>query len=180
MSQYESGNAHGPGTVAEQAHEKVQHTAQQASRKASEVVRGGAEARAQQLSGELTAAAHALKRSGHALHADGREPAAVAVDGVTRGIEQLSRYLESTSGDRMLHDLEAFGRRRPWGMIGIGVGLGVAASRFLKASSRSRYDASQRRHEFSSPPMPPGPSAPSYDAPRVPAAPVTAGHAGNV
>ena len=42
----------------------------------------------------------------------------------------------------MLHDLETFGRRRPWSMVAAGVAVGFAASRFLKASSRNRYEAS--------------------------------------
>jgi hypothetical protein len=171
MSEYESGESRGPGTVTEQAQEQVQQAAQQVSRKAAETLRAGTESRAQQLSGELQAVAEAMRRSGHALHADGRESAAGAVDGVTRGIERLSGYLGGTSGDRMLRDLEGFGRRKPWGMIGIGVAVGAAASRFLKASSRTRYEASRRTHEFSSPPTGIGPATISPEAPRVAALP---------
>jgi hypothetical protein len=158
MNDYGAGDGRGTATAVEQAQEKVQQTAQRATHKAAEVVRGGTEQRAQQLGDELQTVADALRRSGHALHADGREQAASAVDGVTRGIEQVSRYLGGTSGDRMLHDLEAFGRRRPWGMIGVGLGLGVAASRFLKASSRTRYAASQQS-AFSPPALPAVPQA---------------------
>jgi hypothetical protein len=67
------------------------------------------------------------------------------VDSVTQGIERLSNYLGSTSGDRMLQDIETFGRRRPWGMVGIGLGLGLVASRFLKASSSNRYTSQQQQ-----------------------------------
>jgi hypothetical protein len=176
MSRYEPGNDGESASLAEHAQEKVQRGAQQASQKVAEVVRGGAEVRAQQLSGELGAIVQAMRGSGHALHADGRQSAAGAVDGVTRGIEQVSQYLGGTSGERMLHDLEAFGRRRPWGMIGLGVGVGLAASRFVKASSRTRYDESRRPYEvpsaaLSSGSLSSGSAASSDEAPRVPALP---------
>ena len=40
----------------------------------------------------------------------------------------------------MLRDVEDFARRRPWIVAGIGLAAGLAASRFLKASSERRYD----------------------------------------
>jgi hypothetical protein len=55
-------------------------------------------------------------------------------------MDGLGRYLGGTGGDQMLRDLERFGRRRPWGMIGLGLGVGLAASRFLKASSSRRFE----------------------------------------
>jgi ElaB/YqjD/DUF883 family membrane-anchored ribosome-binding protein len=144
MSEYQVGDgAGGEPSLTEQAQEKVQQTARQASNKTAEYVRTQTEARASQAGEELRAVADALRRSGHALHADGKEMSGSAVDTVTQRMEQLSRYLGGTSGDQMLRDLESFGRGRPWGMIGLGLGVGIAASRFLKASSRSRYEATR-------------------------------------
>src|SRR3954447_10283224 len=136
-------------SIAEQAQEKVQQTAQQASRTTTKYLREQTESRAGQASEELAGVAQALRRSGHSLHADGKA-AAGAVDNVSGGIERLSRYLGEADGDRMLRDLEGFGRRNPWGMIGLGLGVGLIASRFLKASSQSRYQGTQ-----STPPRPP-------------------------
>jgi ElaB/YqjD/DUF883 family membrane-anchored ribosome-binding protein len=146
MNEYTSGdgNAADP-SITEQAQEKVQQTAQQASQKSAEYLRQQTEARASQASDELRAVTDALRRSGHALHADGKTSSATAVDTVTQGLERLSNYLGSTSGDRMLQDVEAFGRRRPWGMVGIGLGVGLVASRFLKASSSNRYTSGQQQ-----------------------------------
>jgi len=48
----------------------------------------------------------------------------------------------------MLHDVEDFGRQRPWAVLAGGLALGVVAARFLKASSRTRY---QQRGNGSSP-----------------------------
>jgi hypothetical protein len=171
MTDYHSGdgNAADP-SIAEQAQEKVQQTAQQASQKSVEYLRQQTEARAGQASEELRAVSDALRRSGHALHADGKSASASAVDGVTQGIERLSDYLGSTPGDRMLHDIESFGRRRPWGMVGIGLGIGLVASRFLKASSSNRYASSQQQQRSPlqpTPPaaLPPAPPQPHYSEP---------------
>ncbi|MDX6487172.1 MAG: hypothetical protein QOF43_2325, partial [Gaiellaceae bacterium] len=41
------------------------------------------------------------------------------------------------------HDVEGFARSRPWAAGGIAALLGVAASRFLKASSGERYASSR-------------------------------------
>jgi SAM-dependent MidA family methyltransferase len=142
MSEYQAGDGSvADRPVAVQAQEKVQQTAQQASQKSAEYLRQQAETRAGQVSEELQSVADALRRSGHALHADGKQTSATAVDNVTQTVERLSRYLGESNGDQMLRDLESFGRRKPWGMIGIGLGLGVVASRFLKASSQTRYQS---------------------------------------
>jgi hypothetical protein len=58
-------------------------------------------------------------------------------------VEDLGGYLQRTSGDRLLRDVEDFARRRPWAVAGIGLMAGLAASRFLKASSERRYDTSR-------------------------------------
>jgi len=36
-------------------------------------------------------------------------------------------------------DVEDFGRRQPLAVVGLGMALGFVASRFVKASSRERY-----------------------------------------
>ena len=70
-------------------------------------------------------------------------------------VEELGGYLERTSGDRLLRDAEDFARRRPWMVAGFGLLAGLAASRFLKASSERRYDsrhpATQTRYPYGSP-----------------------------
>src|SRR3954447_23248675 len=87
-------------SIAEQAQEKVQQTAQQASSTATKYLREQAETRAGQASEELGAVVHALRRSGHSLHAEGKESAGAALDNVTGSLERLSRYLGEADGDR--------------------------------------------------------------------------------
>ena len=137
------GSASGGSSVAAQAQEKVQETAHQAGSTAAKYVRQQTESRGQQVATELQNVAGALRRSSHALHADGNTTAARAIEQVTDRLESLGGYLGGTGGDKMLHDLETFGRRKPWGMIGIGMGVGMIASRFLKASSSRRMPQQQ-------------------------------------
>jgi ElaB/YqjD/DUF883 family membrane-anchored ribosome-binding protein len=67
------------------------------------------------------------------------------VESAAEHVEHLGRYLQQTSGDRLLHDAEGFARRRPWAVAGIGLMAGLAASRFLKASSEQRYGSREPR-----------------------------------
>jgi ElaB/YqjD/DUF883 family membrane-anchored ribosome-binding protein len=149
-----------------QVQEKVQETAQQASSTAAHAISTQLETRAGQAGSELRAVATALRRSGNSLHADGNEPAAKVVDSLVEKIESLAGYLAQADGNRMLHDVERFGRKRPWSLIGAGAALGFAGSRFLKASSRTRFETTQRSGTpygavGSLPPAPPSPSVPT-------------------
>jgi ElaB/YqjD/DUF883 family membrane-anchored ribosome-binding protein len=145
----------GDASLTAQAQEKVQQTAQQASSTAARYVREQTETRGQQVATELQHVAGALRRSSHALHADGHTQAGQSIEMVTDRIEGLRRYLGGTGGDQMLRDLESFGRRKPWGMIGLGMGVGIAASRVLKASSSRRFEPQQSAMIM--------PAAPAYD-----------------
>jgi hypothetical protein len=55
----------------------------------------------------------------------------------------MGSYLTESDADRLLNDIEDFGRRQPMAVVGIGIAVGFAASRFLKASSRKRYQGYQ-------------------------------------
>ena len=72
-------------------------------------------------------------------------------------------YLSESDADRILGDIEDFGRRQPWVVIGGGIALGLVASRFLKASSSRRYE------QRSSGQLP---ARTSYDAPGIVTGPV--------
>ena len=77
------------------------------------------------------------------------QPAKLAEQAADRA-ERLGGYLRDNDADRILGDVEDFGRRQPWAVIAGGVAVGFLASRFLKASSTRRYDQrSQQR-----PPLP--------------------------
>jgi ElaB/YqjD/DUF883 family membrane-anchored ribosome-binding protein len=52
-------------------------------------------------------------------------------------LDQYSAYLQENSVDRIIDDVQKFGRERPWITIGGAFFVGVAVARFLKASDRS-------------------------------------------
>jgi ElaB/YqjD/DUF883 family membrane-anchored ribosome-binding protein len=88
-------------------------------------------------------AAQALRQSGSQMSpGDGSsQQVAHIVELVADRVEWLGGYLEKTSGDQLVRDAEEFARRRPWMVAGLGLFAGLAASRFLKASSERRYGA---------------------------------------
>src|SRR3954447_5210178 len=64
--------------------------------------------------------------------------AGVAESGAER-LDRAGQYLNEASADELLHKLEDFGRQQPLLIAGAGLLLGIAAGRFLKASSNNRY-----------------------------------------
>jgi len=87
--------------------------------------------------------AQALRRSGEQLSNEGNgQQAAELAEGAADRIERLGSYLERTSGAEVVRDVENFARTRPWMVAGMGMVAGLAASRFLKASSERRYGGS--------------------------------------
>ena len=55
-------------------------------------------------------------------------------------LRSYSSYLRDSNSDRILSDVESWARSRPWVAAAAGALVGFAASRFLKASSRRRYE----------------------------------------
>jgi ElaB/YqjD/DUF883 family membrane-anchored ribosome-binding protein len=90
----------------------------------------------------------AFRKAAAYLDSQGSGPAAEAAGRAADRAEQLGSYLEEASPDRMLGDLEAFARRRPWMVGGIGAAAGFVASRFLTASSERRYESRYRTEQW--------------------------------
>jgi hypothetical protein len=122
--------------IPDQAQEKVKSGAQQAQARVREQV----DQRSTQAGEQVSATAEALRDTSRRLRAQGQEPHAKAAERAAEQAERLGGYLTQSDADRILHDVEDFGRRQPMAVVGIGLALGFAASRFLKASSRKRYD----------------------------------------
>lgn len=140
------------GLVGEAA-SQVQDAAASAQQKAVELKEQGRSKLGETLDQRTTQAgaqakqmAQALRRTGEQLREQGEGQ---NVAGVTAGaadrIERLGGYLERASGDELLRDAEDFARRRPWVVAGFGLAVGMAASRFLKASSERRYVSAPQR-----------------------------------
>ena len=94
--------------------------------------------------------AQALRRSTEHLRSQGEsEQVAGFAESAADRVDRLGEYLERTSGDQLLRDAEDFARRRPWMIAGVGLVAGLAASRFLKASSERRYGSMQTSNNSS-------------------------------
>jgi ElaB/YqjD/DUF883 family membrane-anchored ribosome-binding protein len=121
------------------AQEKVKEGAQQAQSRAREQI----DQRSTQAGEQVSATAQALRSTGEHLREQGQDTQAKAADRIADQADRMGSYLTESNADRLLNDVEDFGRRQPMAVVGIGIVVGFAASRFLKASSRKRYEAYQ-------------------------------------
>jgi hypothetical protein len=121
---------------ADAAQEKVKEGAREAQSRAREQI----DQRSTQAGEQVSSTAQALRSTSQHLREQGHEPQAKAAERVAHHAERLGGYLTESDADRLLGDVEDFGRRQPMAVIAAGVALGFAASRFLKASSRKRYE----------------------------------------
>ena len=124
--------------VARQAEEKAQQAAGQAKGR----LRDQVNRRSTQVGDQVASAAQDVRTVGEELRKQGRDkPAQLADQGAQRA-ERLGAYLKESDADRILGDIEDFGRKQPWAIVVGGLALGFLGSRFLKASSQTRYEAS--------------------------------------
>jgi ElaB/YqjD/DUF883 family membrane-anchored ribosome-binding protein len=99
--------------------------------------------RSSQAGEQVSATAQALRSTGQQLREQGQDTQADAAERVAHHADRMGSYLTESDADRLLNDIEDFGRRQPMAVVGIGIAVGFAASRFLKASSRKRYQGYQ-------------------------------------
>jgi ElaB/YqjD/DUF883 family membrane-anchored ribosome-binding protein len=138
----------------EQAAEKVQDATSAAQEKASELREQGSarlrdqfDQRSNQAGSQARSLAEALRRSGNDLNGEGSGNVSQLTGQAADRIDRLGSYLEQKSGDELMRDIETFARRRPWMLAGLGMLAGVAAARFMKASSEQRYGDFRRTSE---------------------------------
>jgi hypothetical protein len=126
-------------SATDQAKEKAQATAQDAKRKAGSQVRSQVDQRSTDAGHRVVGLASDARAVSETLREQGKDqPARLAEQAADRA-ERLGSYLKESDADRILGDVEDFGRRQPWAVIAGGVAVGLVASRFLKASSVDRY-----------------------------------------
>lgn len=142
-----SSSASSGGGVADQARDQVQQVAGQASEKLQQAsgqvgdrVKQEIDNRSTALGAQVGTTAHSLRTVGKELRNQGDETPAKVADQLADKVEQVGQYLSESDGSKILSDIEDFGRKQPWLVIGAGVAVGIAAARFLKASSQRRYD----------------------------------------
>jgi ElaB/YqjD/DUF883 family membrane-anchored ribosome-binding protein len=146
LQTYSTQTGNGPST-AQQAKDKTKEQAQQAAGQARNTVRSQVDQRSTEAGERVGGFASDVRSVGDQLREQGKDqPAKLAGQAADRA-ERLGDYLKQSDADRILNDIEDFGRRQPWAVIAGGLALGLVASRFLKASSSSRYE--QRRQGYS-------------------------------
>ena len=97
------------------------------------------EQRSSQAAEQISQQASDLRTVSQSLREQGKDGPANAADRLAGYAERVGSYLRGRSAEQLLHDAEDLGRKRPWAAAGAGAAVGLAASRFLKASSRERY-----------------------------------------
>jgi hypothetical protein len=130
-------------TTKDQAQEKAQEAAGQARNR----VRDEVETRSTQAGEQAHSVAHDVRSVGEHLRSQGKEKPAEVADKAAARVADLGDYLKRSDGDAILSDVQRFGRERPWAVMAGGLVLGVAASRFLKASSSRRYELTHESSE---------------------------------
>jgi len=161
---------------AQQAQQKAQETAKQAQGMVREQIND----RSTQAGEQISSTADDLRSVGDELRNQGKDTPAKLADNAAEKTERVGSYLAEADADRLLSDIEDFGRRQPWLVLAGGVALGVVGARFLKASSSSRYrtrsELEQRTRVLpATPQQPPAPPVESATPVIEPTPPVTAG-----
>jgi ElaB/YqjD/DUF883 family membrane-anchored ribosome-binding protein len=130
------------GEVQDQAQElagQAQDKARETAGKAQESVRSQIDDRSSRFGEQVSGTAGDLRSVGEELRKQGKDTPAKLADRAAEETEKVGSYLKENGPDKMLEDVEDFGRQRPWAVLAGGVAVGVVAARFLKASSRNRY-----------------------------------------
>lgn len=158
---------------AQGAKEQVQEKAHEAAGEARSRLRDQVDQRSTQVGEQIGDGAQALRSTAEKLREEQREGPANVAEQLAERAERTGSWLRDADADRILGDVEAFARRQPLAVVGIGLFAGFAASRFLKASSRTRYEATRAAPpRASEPPVsarrPLPASAPYQEPPAVP------------
>jgi hypothetical protein len=170
------------GEAQEKAQEvtgEAQEKAREAAGKAQEGLRQQIDQRSTEAGERVSGTAQDLRSVGEELRKQGKETPAKLADRAAEQTEKVGSYLRDNGSDRILGDVEDFGRQRPWAVLAGGLVVGMAAARFLKASSRSRYQERARTQLSQTTARPPavprqrvepvvGPATPTPAAPATP------------
>src|SRR5215218_9889126 len=135
----DDGSVGGAQEKAQEVAGEAQEKARNAAGKAQETVRQQIDQRSTEAGERVAGTAQDLRSVGEELRKQGKDAPAKLADRAAEQTERVGGYLKDNGPDKMLEDVEDFGRQRPWAVLAGGVAVGVVAARFLKASSRSRY-----------------------------------------
>jgi hypothetical protein len=121
---------------------QVTEKAREATGTVQDRVREQVDSRSTQAGEQVGSVSAAVRNMGDQLRDQGNDLPAQLAHQVADRVDQLGHYLREADADRILRDVEDFGRRQPWVVAAAGLAAGVAAARFIKASGRRRYESS--------------------------------------
>jgi hypothetical protein len=125
----------------EKAHEiadDIKHGATEALNSAKEAGTGFIQEQKRKLSDLLDEYTHAMKAASESLEGEDHNPLVGPANRASRQLERTSQYLRNCEPMEMLHDFGDFAKRRPELVFGGMFLAGMAAVRFLKASTHNR------------------------------------------
>ena len=124
---------------AQEAGDQVREKAQEAGEQARGRVQQEIDQRSTQAGESVGSTAQTVRRVSESLREEGQDGPARAAEQAAERIDKAGQWLRESDADRIVRDVERFGREKPWAFALGGVALGFAAARFLKASSGERY-----------------------------------------
>jgi hypothetical protein len=127
----------------EQGKEQVQAKAGELGDRLQQTARDQIDQRSTEAGERVQTFSSDLRSVGERLREDGNDGPAKVAEHVADRAGQLGGYLGEADANRLLADIEDFGRRQPWIALVSGIALGVVSARLLKASSSSRYRSRQ-------------------------------------
>jgi ElaB/YqjD/DUF883 family membrane-anchored ribosome-binding protein len=160
LSTYSTQTSNGPTTAESSTTDQAKEKAQRAADQARTAVRSQVNQRSTDAGERVHDFAADARTIAVELRRQGKDQPAKLADQAADRVDRLGDYLRRSDADHILQDIEDFGRRQPWAVIAGGVALGVIASRFLKASSSSRYE--QRRIQLPARTRETPPARPTY------------------
>lgn len=144
MQTYTTPTGNGPSTgPAEQAKDKAHEAAgaaKEQARQAKGALRSQVDQRSTEAGDKVGGLASDVRSVGDQLREQGKDQPAKLADQAADRADRLGSYLRESDADRILGDIEDFGRKQPWAVVAGGLAIGLVASRFLKASSTRRYE----------------------------------------
>jgi uncharacterized membrane-anchored protein YhcB (DUF1043 family) len=137
----QSSDSSGAQDKAQEMKGQAQEQAQNAMGKAQDTMREQLDTRSTEAGEKVAGTASDLRSVGEELRNQGKETPAKLADKAAERTEQVGSYLRDSDSDKLLEDIEDFGRRQPLAVLAGGMVVGMLAARFLKASSRNRYQS---------------------------------------
>jgi ElaB/YqjD/DUF883 family membrane-anchored ribosome-binding protein len=144
---------------AQEVGRQAQEQAQQVAGQARDRIRGQVDQRSTEAGEQIASQASDIRTVADQLREQGKDKPAQLAERAAQQTERVGAYLKESDADRILGDAEDFARQRPWAVVAGGIALGLAASRFLKASSTGRYQQSAKHLAAGAPPSPMAPTA---------------------